>query len=68
MKTVIDIKAELLIVQNEIKERLELFIKNNPDISVSMNFSTETSWYELMSGEKHRVTKEIKSELNITID
>lgn len=68
MKTVGQIKYELEQIQQEIKFRLELFLKANQGISISMEFNTESNFLHTISGERELYSKEIKSELNITID
>lgn len=68
MKTVEDIKSELEGIKKEMQNKLNNWLKNNPDISISINFSTESEWVNLMNGGPFKMSKEIKSELNITID
>ena len=68
MKTVKQIKLELEGIKNEIEKGLKDWIKDNPDVSLSMHFDTETDYTNTMSGEKLLISKKIKSELTITID
>lgn len=67
MKTVDEIKKELQSIENDIKNKLNLFIRENPNISVNMDFSTSKTYFESL-GIKSTEIKEIESELIITID
>ncbi len=68
MKTTKEIHDELEQIQKEIKFRLELFLKDNPDISVNMEFNTQCDFVETICGKRELYSKGIKSDMNIRID
>lgn len=68
MKTITETKKELEEIKNEFEIRLKEYIKENPNISVQMAFSTQLTFTDDLRGEKHLINKKIKSELTISID
>lgn len=68
MKTVDEIKKELEAITKDIRHRLELFLKDNPGISLNVEFNTESNFVNTLCGERELYSKQIKSELTITID
>ena len=68
MKTITETKKELEEIKNEFEIRLKDFIKENPNISVQMAFSTQLTFIDNIMGKKQLINKDVKSEVTIILD